>query len=118
MRAVTYILRPGLCVVFGSFLHGLPVGIVKRDYLLLLQFGFRHSVSRVWFLCFACGDSFELYRPLLAWPLLHLLLAAASSGLCMRLNHLCHMRYEGLALCLAGGGTIVSRWLHYLYSRV
>ena len=91
---------------------------ILKGYLLLLQFNFHHRVSRAWFSCFALWWQFELHRPLLAWLLLHLLLVAASSGLCMRLSHLCHRRNEGLALCLTGGGATVSRWLHYLRFQV
>ena len=47
-----------------------------------------------------------------------LLLAAASSGLCTCWNHLCHKRYEVLALHFIGGGTLDSWWLRYLRFQV
>ena len=89
-----------------------------KSCLLLLQLCPHHRVLRVLFSCFALWWQFQLCFLVLAWPLRKLLLAAASSGMCMRLYHLCHREYEGLALCLAVGGATVSQWIHNFHFQV
>ena len=80
-----------------------------KSCLLLLQIFPHRRVSRVLFSCFTLWWQFQLRR---------LLLAAANSGLCMRLFCLCHKEKEGLVLCLAGCNATVSRWLHNLHFQV
>ena len=64
-----------------------------------------------------CGDSARFTVHFLL-GCFSLLLAAASSGLCTRWDHLCHRRDEGLALYFAGGSAPIRWWLHYLRFQV
>ena len=63
-------------------LLGLFKGVIYFCYGSIFIIGF----LRAWFSCFTFWWQLELHCPLLAWSLLHFLLAAASSGLCMRMN--------------------------------